>query len=182
MRGSATFVGRVLRPADSLLKTASQVCCVAGSLGIVGLMVLINWDVFGRALFGSPVKGAAEIVSTSILAIVYLQLPDCIRTNRMIQSDMLITTLRKRAPVLGRVLDNTFAVIGFLIMAFLCWYVLDEFRDAVDERLTIGVPGIFTFPLWPFYGLAALGVCLAVLETLRLVFVRPAAHPMEEDL
>ena len=45
-----------------------------GTLWIFMLMLLISADVLGRELLGTPIRGVTEIISLSIVAIVFLQL------------------------------------------------------------------------------------------------------------
>ena len=64
-------------------------------------MVLINGDIFGQALFGTPIKGAIEIVSLSIVGIVFLQIAHSLRHGAFIRSDALFGVLRQRHPMAG---------------------------------------------------------------------------------
>ena len=52
---------------------------VLGTLLIVALMILINSDVIGRQVFLSPISGVPEMVSLSIVAIVFLQVGQAFR-------------------------------------------------------------------------------------------------------
>ena len=45
-----------------------------GTLWIFALVVLLNTDVLGRNFFGKPLLGVPEILSISIVGIVFLQL------------------------------------------------------------------------------------------------------------
>ena len=54
-------------------------------------MILINTDVLGRNLLGTPVRGVTEIVSMSIVgAMVFLQLADTLRVGRLTRADVLV--------------------------------------------------------------------------------------------
>ena len=50
----------------------TKVLYMLGTGLILLLVLLINSDVVGRALFGAPVSGVPEMVSLSIVAIVFL--------------------------------------------------------------------------------------------------------------
>ena len=50
-----------------------------GTAWIFLIMLLINVDVLMRALFRKPIDGVSEIVSISIVGIVFLQLSDAVR-------------------------------------------------------------------------------------------------------
>ena len=58
---------------------------VLGSIWILAVMVLINVDVFGRALFNDPVAGVPEMVQLSIVGIVFLQITHTLRMRRFIR-------------------------------------------------------------------------------------------------
>ena len=60
-----------------------------GTVLIFGLVVMINLDVFSRFLFNAPIDGVKELVELSIVAIVFLQLPDAVRAGRLTRSDGL---------------------------------------------------------------------------------------------
>ena len=53
-------------------------------------MLLINSDVLGRNLFNAPVRGVTELVSLSIVGIVFLQLADTLHSGRFTRADVLL--------------------------------------------------------------------------------------------
>ena len=67
----------------------TQALNALGTLWIVALMLLINADVLGRDLLGTPVRGVTELVSLSIVGIVFLQLADTLATGRMTRADAI---------------------------------------------------------------------------------------------
>ena len=154
-------------PVGRGLAWASRILGAAGSLMIVGLMVAINADVGGRYLFNHPVPGTAELVAAAIVSIIFLQLPDTVRTDRMIRSDMFIGRIARARPALGRMLEFLFALAGTLMLATLVRYVAPTALRAFRDDHEIGIPGVFTAPLWPFHALVVLGAALATAEYAR---------------
>jgi hypothetical protein len=75
-----------------------------GTLWIVALMVLINTDVLGRNLLGAPVRGVTELVSLSIVGIVFLQLADTLHSGRITRADVLAARAAAHRPVLAAAL------------------------------------------------------------------------------
>src|SRR3546814_10323238 len=59
-----------------------------GTVWIFLLMILINSDIIGRELFESPVRGTTEILSISIVGIVFLQLGHTLMNGKITRSDM----------------------------------------------------------------------------------------------
>jgi TRAP-type C4-dicarboxylate transport system permease small subunit len=88
--------------AFSLLDRITMLFNVTGTLLIVALMVLIGADVFGRQAFNAPVSGVPELVSLSIVAIVFLQVPQALRSGRFTRSDSVISLVLKRWPRAAR--------------------------------------------------------------------------------
>lgn len=165
----------------SPLAWATEGFSVVGTLMIIFVMVLINADVGMRYLMNQPIPGVAEIVSASIVTIIFLQLPDCIRSGRMIRSDMWIERLTTSSPRTAAMLDTAFNALGTLMLALICYYVYPKVMRAFRAGHTIGVYGVFLAPLWPFYAGVLVGAALATLEyamktlqAARLAFGGPA--------
>ena len=54
-----------------------------GTLTVLVLVVVMNIDVVARGVFHAPFLGVVDIVIFSMILIVFLQLPDVIRVNRL---------------------------------------------------------------------------------------------------
>ena len=87
-----------------------------GTLWIVALMLLINTDVLGRNLLGAPVRGVTELVSLSIVGIVFLQLADTLHSGRITRADVLLHGLQRTRPVLAAALHAAFHLVGAVLM------------------------------------------------------------------
>jgi TRAP-type C4-dicarboxylate transport system permease small subunit len=138
-----------------------------GTVGILGLMVLINTDIAGRALFGAPISGVPEMVSLSIVGIVFLQLPHTLRVGRVTRSDALMRVLQRRAPRLLEWLEVVYNLIGAALVAVLFHASLPLFVRAWTDNVFEGAEGDFTAPVWPvkliiLIGTAALATQFAI--------------------
>jgi TRAP-type C4-dicarboxylate transport system permease small subunit len=122
---------------------------VAGSLWIFAIMLLINVDVFGRYLFGAPVTGVPEVVSLSIVGIVFLQLSNTLRVRRFIRSDVIIGRLLQSRPRIGHALQAVHHLSGLLVLATLVYFVWPKLVEAWVEDIYIGDIGHFTMVTWP---------------------------------
>ena len=58
-----------------------------GTMLVIGVMVIMDFDIVGRVIFNSPLKGVPEIVAVSIAVIVFLQFPATLRAGRVISVD-----------------------------------------------------------------------------------------------
>ena len=122
---------------------------VIGTLVVLALVAVVNYDVVARGVFNVPFMGAVEVVQFSMVLIVFLQLPDVIRVNRLTRSDGFLVFAGKRWPRAIRILDqliNLLAAIFMLLVAIAIW---PEFLEMLETRDFFGVPGVFTAPWWP---------------------------------
>lgn len=155
------------------LRHVALACAILGGLWTVGIMLMINTDVIGRGVFGLPVPAAAEIISASIVCIIFLQLPYCTIMGRNIRSDMLMGRLEKRSPRKAAAIDAFHHIIGTLMLLVLLSYIGPEVISAISEHETVGVYGVFIMPRWPFLlpvliGCILTAACYALL-TLGLI-------------
>lgn len=139
-----------------------------GTVWIFALMVLINSDILGRELFGTPVRGTTELIALSIVGIVFLQLGHTLMVGRMTRSDMFIDTLLQKAPRTGRLLQGIYHLAGAVLLALIFWGSISLFQDAIEIGEYVGAIGDFTAPTWPvrlliLVGSAATGLQYVVL-------------------
>ena len=137
------------RRRPSLLGFVTTSLGVAGSVWIFLIMVLINVDVFGRYLFGTPVTGVPEIVSLSIVGIVFLQLSNTLRVRRMIRSDVIIGRMLEQRPRAGHALQAVHHLAGFLVLCLVVYFVWPKLVAAWQEDTYVGDIGHFTMATWP---------------------------------
>lgn len=138
----------------------------AGTVWIIGLMVLINADVLGRGALNAPIAGTPELVSFSIVGIVFLQLAHTLRSGSMTRSDVLLNAFERRAPRLRRTLLALFHLAGGMLMFLIAWKYWPSVAHAWQspERNFMGNPGFFTIPLWPLYILVFLGILATAIQ------------------
>jgi TRAP-type mannitol/chloroaromatic compound transport system permease small subunit len=141
----------------------------AGSIVIGAVMLLMCADVLLRNLANLPIDGVAELVATSIIVIVFLQLPATVREGRMSRADLFIDPLLQRRPAAGRVLRGLFSVAGIFACGVIAYASWTPLARSYGEAEYLGVPGVFTFPLWPMRAIVVLGAALAALQYLLLV-------------
>lgn len=161
----------------------------SGSLLIMGVMLLVNADVAGRYLFSRPIAGVAELVSLSIVVIVYLQLAHTLRLERFIRSDVLIGPLLERRPRAGFALQAVHHAIGAVLCGLICWFVLPNFLESWREGDYVGTLGVFQAPKWPVElvvvagsGLTAIQFVLHVVRDIAVVLgLQPPPAPRELD-
>ncbi|MFV0515406.1 MAG: TRAP transporter small permease subunit [Jhaorihella sp.] len=140
---------------------------LAGTLLIVLVMLVVNADVAGRVLLGAPVAGVPEIVSMSIVAIVFLQIAQAFRQGRLTRTEAVLDYLAGRAPRLRHLAELLFA----LAAASLVWMILAAawplFLKSWSRGTYEGTVGDFTAPVWPVKLIILIG-CAALLVQLLL--------------
>jgi len=165
---------RVLfKTAERLIDGLTMTLNVIGTLLIVALMVLINSDVIGRGVFLSPISGVPEIVSMSIVAIVFLQVAQAFRMGRFTRTDALINILERRAPRLRAALELVFCGAGLFIIWALFAASRPLFVQAYERGTFVGTVGDFIAPTWPVKLIVLIG-CAALLLQLAMAFIRAA--------
>lgn len=140
----------------------------AGSIVIGSVMILMCADVLLRNLANMPIAGVAELVATSIIVIVFLQLPATVREGRMSRADLFIDPLLERRPEAGRVLRGLFSLAGIFACGVIAYASWPSLMRSYSEAEYLGVPGVFTFPLWPMRAVVVLGAALAAVQYLLL--------------
>jgi TRAP-type mannitol/chloroaromatic compound transport system permease small subunit len=155
---------------DRTLGRVADIMNAAGSLVIGVVMLLMCADVLLRNAVNRPIDGVAELVATSIIVIVFLQLPATLRHGRMARADLFIDPLIARHPSAGRRLRAFFSLAGLFacgVVAYATWPLL--VRAWVDSEF-LGVQGVFTFPTWPMRAVVVLGAALAAVQYLLLAW------------
>ena len=149
---------------------------IIGTLVIFMLVATMNFDVVARGIFHAPLKGVIEVVIYSLILIVFMQLPDVVRHNRLTRSDGFLTFGHVAFPKFTNVLSRLIDLIGCVFMALIAWTMWPEFLESIESCHFItapefgpeptgnliadmsaafgrcdyfGTPGIFTAPLWP---------------------------------
>lgn len=140
---------------------------VAGTVLIFLVMLLVNADVLGRNFFASPVSGVPEMVSMSIVAIVFLQVSQTFRKGRLTRAEAVLGFVATRAPRLRIIMDIVFAAASIALIWQL--YVASQalFYKAWVRNTFEGTVGDFTAPVWPIKLIILIG-CVALMVQLAL--------------
>jgi TRAP-type C4-dicarboxylate transport system permease small subunit len=142
-------VQNILIQVNKIVTTVAIVANAIGTLVVLALVAIVNYDAVARGVFNKPFIGAIEVVQFSMVLIVFLQLPDVVRVNRLTRSDGFLALTGNRWPtfskVVGQIIDGVSCVF-MLLVAIAIW---PEFLDMFETKDYFGVPGVFTAPWWP---------------------------------
>ncbi len=162
---------------------------VIGTILVFLLMILINADVIGRTFFLTPISGVPEIVSMSIVAIVFLQIAQAVRMGRLTRTEALLNSLSRHAPRLRALLELAFAATALFVIWALYTASYGLFVKSWDRGTFVGTVGDFIAPIWPvklviLIGCIALSVqflLIAISSLLSLFGVNPETGGASND-
>lgn len=138
-----------LRHIDTVATRVAIIANALGTLVVLGLVAVVNYDVVARGVFHKPFHGAVELVQFSMVLIVFLQLPDVVRVNRLTRSDGFLSILGNRWPGVASVLNRVINAVALVFMVLVAVAIWPEFVEMFETRDFFGVPGVFTAPWWP---------------------------------
>ncbi len=147
-----------------LLEIMNTIAC----FWIFILMVIIAIDVFGRVLFNTPFKGTPELVSNSILAITFLEIPYVLHRGNHVRSTLLLSRLN---PKVKFALELFAFVAGIVMMVFLIKSSWPAFIKAIMIGEYEG-EGALRVPTYPTRGIIIFGSVLMIIEYLFLFIKR----------
>ncbi|MEM8978895.1 MAG: TRAP transporter small permease [Pseudomonadota bacterium] len=164
----------MLRSALSGVSRAANALAIAsnamGTLVVLALVVILNIDVVARGVFSSPLRGTYEMVQFSVVLIVFLQLPDVVRVDRLTRSDGFLNLLHNRRPGLTSNLRRIINAVSAIFMGLIAYITYPEVLHMWNTQDYFGVPGLFTLPWWPVKLVITTGTALAcVIFVLKVI-------------
>ena len=150
----------VRRAADGLIGLSAAI----GALGLLVEIGVILVDVIGRA-FGAPLYGSLDLVTMTMVLLVFGGMALCDRKGGHIAVDFLTSRL---GPRINRVIDILAALIGALIFAALAWTVIESAGFSVMLNLSTNLLNLpkawFQWAMAGFCMVTALGMTLRAVE------------------
>lgn len=169
MTGSA--LSAVKKLVDGIAISANAV----GTLVVLALVLIVNYDAIARSFFNSPFLGAVEVVQFSMVLIVFLQLPDVVRVGRLTRSDGLLGLVSRRNPKAGKVMSRIIDLFSLTFMAIIAVAIWPEFVEMWETQDFFGIPGVFTAPWWPIKLVIFLSSSLCALHFILHILYRPSS-------
>jgi TRAP-type C4-dicarboxylate transport system permease small subunit len=167
------MTNKLISGASTLSKAVNAIAITANAIGtlvVLGLVVVVSFDIVARGVFNSPFLGAVEVVQFSMVLIVFLQLPDVVLVNRLTRSDGFLALIGNRHPKVGRVMGIIIDAVAALFLGMIAFAIWPEFTEMLETRDYFGVPGVFTAPWWPIKLTIFISAALcAVLFALKVI-------------
>ena len=146
------FVKKIAR---AYIKIISILGAIA-TAWLFGIMFLMMADILGRILFNHPVKGASELIKTSIVAIVFMQIPYTLWVGRHIRSELLISRLKPATREMLLSIMHLFGASIFIGIIFASW----ETMITSWKILEYEGEGALRVPVYPIRTIVVLGSAL----------------------
>ncbi|AZQ65878.1 TRAP transporter small permease [Silicimonas algicola] len=148
------------RAADALTRLAATI----GALALLVEVGVILVDVIGRA-FGHPLFGSQDLVTMTMVILVFGGMTLCDRNGGHIAVDLLEPRF---SPTLNRVIDVASAILGAVIFVFIAWAVWESAKLSQMLNLSTNLLRLpkawFQWALIAFVLLAAVGMALRAAE------------------
>lgn len=133
------------RKADKLLERFLSIMDGAAAIAVFGIMLLITADVLSRLLLNKPFAGTAEIVSSIIIIVCFLEIPYVAVKGAHVRTTMLYDKVGRNGKL---VIDIAAAVLGILVYAFIIRASWGNLLNAIEigEADIAGSVRISTIP------------------------------------
>jgi tripartite ATP-independent transporter DctM subunit len=143
----------------------------AGVVGIFALTFLICADIIGRTIFDSPILGVTEVVSLSLVACVFLELPNAIHQRRLMRVEMVLAPLEANRPALASDWHLFLASAGVALFALIAIGEAPDLARAWRTAEFAGVENLYKVPVWPIKLVVLAGAVVAAAELLRQLYL-----------
>jgi TRAP-type C4-dicarboxylate transport system permease small subunit len=145
----------------------SKFLMVVAAIWAFGLALLVMGNIIGRTFFDSPIYGTAEIVSASIVIIVFLQAGYAIRSRSMLKADFLLV-------LLPDIIQRILLAVGYLLGAtFFLMIITGGWEESVLSYVEgeFEGEGALRVPSWPARWTVLFGSALAMLNYLVMAYL-----------
>jgi TRAP-type C4-dicarboxylate transport system permease small subunit len=151
---------------ENLIDTISRALNVISGVWLASIALLILCDVTGREFFGSPIYGTNEIVSNSVLSILFLQLPLSILNRSALRTTIFYGAVGTRGK--GWIDAASYAVAGllFLAIAIGSWPNMIEGWEILEQEGS----GIVNIPVYPIRTLVIVVSAITFVVCFLLVY------------
>lgn len=148
-----------------IIQILEILCCVV----LAAMMLLTFVDVLGRYVFGAPVFGASEMISTMLALTIFLGLGIANARDRHIVVELFDSNIRALAPRVYDVIVQGFSIAA---MCLIVYVLFEQAREAVHVQ---AVTVVLEWPLAWITGITATLAALSVVSQVLGLFVARTA-------
>lgn len=139
---------------------------VLSAVWLASIALLILGDVIGREFFLQPIYGTNEIVSNSVLSILFLQLPLSILSKSSLRTTIVYGVLGPRGKSTLNVISYLIALLMFAAIGYGSWPNMIEAWEILEQEGS----GIVTIPVYPIRTLVVCVCWVCVLVCAALIY------------
>lgn len=135
----------LFRRVDRVLERFLKLMDGLAAISVFAIMLLITADVLSRLLLNKPFAGTAEVVSSIIIIVCFLEIPYVAVKGAHVRTTMLYDKVGVRGKL---VIDLAAAVLGILVYAFIIRASFGNLLNAIEigEADIAGSVRISTIP------------------------------------
>lgn len=151
---------------DKIVETFASWLNIISAFWLASIALLILCDVVGREVFSAPLKGTNEIVSNSVLSILFLQLPLSILSRNSLRTTIFYGGRSARGKSLIDIASYFLAALLFVSIMFGGWSNMIESWEIFEQEGS----GIVTIPVYPIRTLVVFIGGVGAIVCLLLIF------------
>ena len=157
----ANQIDNVETRTERIVETFAKWLNIFSAAWLFSVALLILYDVVGREFFSSPFHGTNEIVSNSVLSILFLQLPLSILKRNSLRTTIVFDLVGPRGKGYIDALSYFLAGLLFLGIAIGGWPNMVEAWQILEQEGS----GVIDIPVYPirtlivFVSMISVGVC-----------------------
>ena len=155
----------ILRRIDRMLERFLGIMDGIASVSIFVIMILITADVLSRLIFNKPFVGTAEIVSSIIIIVCFLEIPYVAVKGAHVRTTMLYDKVGAKGKL---IIDILAAFLGILVYSF----IIRASWGNLLHAISIGeaeIAGSFRVTTVPGWSAIIFGSALMILEFIDLI-------------
>ncbi|OUD09935.1 TRAP transporter small permease protein [Marivivens niveibacter] len=146
---------------------------IIGAIMLVAMMGLTVFDVIGRYLFNSPIKGAAELTEILLCAVIFLGLGAVSLREDHVTVDLLVDYMPAWVHPIRQVLTGLFSGVILCVVGWRLWVYADQIGGYNGSTTNLSIP---IAPLGYFCAICTVvGALITVAIPLKRFFAPPTA-------
>ena len=110
----------MLRQIDRVSRVLARAAAITGTVGLVGLTLVICWDVVGRYL-GYPLYGAQDLTSMALVIVIFGGMSICDRMGEHIVVDVFERVFPAWLKRVGDIAGAILGAVIFILIAYTAW-------------------------------------------------------------
>jgi TRAP-type C4-dicarboxylate transport system permease small subunit len=150
----------------SVVGRITQIMAAVGTGWILVIMAVVCADIIGRGGFNRPILGVPEFLTFSIVGIVFLQLPQTLRTSGLTRADVLLNAIGRRSPATRHAMQLVYDLVGAVLFAGIAYTSWPLMVRAFANDEFYGSTGVVQIPTGPLKVIIILGCVMMTVQFL----------------